>query len=133
MNVNANGLKILLIEDEPLICRVCERTLAADGFEVDVAGNGLIASEMADRKVYDLFISDIRTPAMNGIEFYEQLERKAPELAKRVIFSTGDVLSPEIKVFLNGNHAPFLAKPFTPTDLRTIVRKALGDRLVACS
>ena len=115
---------VLVIEDEPLICRVCVKTLTNEGFLVDVATNGLVAMQMADAKEYDLYFSDIRTPEMNGMEFYEYLKRKKPGLAERVIFSTGDVLSPDVKSFLSENRNPFLAKPFTPSELRTVVNQA---------
>ena len=60
-----NKKTILLIEDEPIISRVCVKTLTADGYEVDIATNGLIAKDMANKKVYDVFLSDIRTPEMS--------------------------------------------------------------------
>jgi CheY-like chemotaxis protein len=74
---------------------------------------------------YDLCISDIRTPQMNGIELYQQLEDENPEAVKTFIFTTGDVLSGSIKEFLDETGRLYLPKPFTPEDLRTIVRKAL--------
>ena len=97
---NNDKKRILVIEDEPVICRVCKKALTADGFEVDIAVNGLIAMDMAGKRVYDLYLSDIRTPEMNGIEFYRHLIQEQPELADRVIFTTGDVLSNDIKLFL---------------------------------
>jgi CheY-like chemotaxis protein len=121
---NTIKAKILVIEDEPLICRVCVKTLVKDGYEVDVAGNGLIAMEMASKKTYDLYFSDIRTPAMNGMEFYRFLSNKDPKLGDRVIFTTGDVMSTDVKEFLANNHNPFLPKPFTPEELRSVVAKA---------
>ncbi len=75
---HANKQKILVIDDEPFICRVCERTLVSEGFEVEIAGNGRIGLEMTGKKDYDLIISDMRTPEMNGIEFYKHLERENP-------------------------------------------------------
>ena len=123
--MDARNLRILVIEDEPLICKVCVRTLLADGFQVDFAPNGLQAVKMAETRPYDLFVSDVRTPEMNGIQFYQRLVEKTPALGERVIFTTGDVMSPEVKTFLTKNNRPFLAKPFVPHDLREIVRKTL--------
>jgi CheY-like chemotaxis protein len=125
MKSDKNKKRILVIEDEPIISRVCLRVLTADGFEVDIARNGLIAKNMTSKAVYDLYLSDIRTPAMNGMEFYEHLKQTNPGLESRVVFSTGDVMSLEIKTFLNKNNNLFLAKPFTPDELRTVIRKAV--------
>ncbi len=112
---------ILVIEDEPIICRVCVKTLTASGYDVEIANNGLIGMEMANKKKYDLYFSDVRTPAMNGIQFYHYLIERDPQLARRVIFTTGDVMSPDVKTFLGEIKNPYLPKPFTPDDLRKIV------------
>ena len=124
MNQNeAKRKRALVVEDEPLISRVCRKTLCTEGFEVDVATNGPIAKEMVANRVYDLFLSDIRTPQMNGIEFYRYLEEEYPAMAGKVIFTTGDVLSGNIDTFLKEVNKPFLPKPFLPDDLKQIVRK----------
>ena len=133
--------RILAIDDEPVIIRVSVKVLIAEGFDVDVACNGLVAKDMAGKAEYDFYLSDIRTPAMNGMQFYEYLRQEQPGLENRVIFTTGnegsdtgglgifttgDVMSPEVKTFLSKKNNLFLAKPFTPTELRTIIRKALN-------
>ena len=117
--------RILAIDDGPIIIRVSVKVLIAEGFDVDVACNGLVAKDMAGKAEYDFYLSDIRTPAMNGMQFYEYLRQEQPGLENRVIFTTGDVMSPEVKTFLSKKNNLFLAKPFTPTELRTIIRKAL--------
>jgi len=117
----SDGRRVLVVEDEPGIAAVCMRTLNREGFQVDIAVDGKIALEMWAKKIYDLCISDIRTPRMNGIELYRQLEIKCPEVAKKFIFTTGDMLSGTVKTFLESTGRPFLTKPFTPEDLRAIV------------
>ena len=116
---------VLVVEDEPGIARICVRTLTAEGFQVDIAINGEIGLEMWRKKNYDLCISDIRTPRMNGIELYQYLTDENPAATKKFIFTTGDVMSVNTKKFLEENGRPFLPKPFTPEELRTIVRKAM--------
>ena len=124
-----NKKKILAIDDEPIIIRVSVKVLTAEGFEVDVASNCLVAKEMAAKTDYDFFLSDIRTPAMNGMQFYEYLRQEKPGMEDRVIFTTGDVMSPEVKYFLSQRSNYFLAKPFTPSELRTVIRKAIEQPL----
>ena len=119
------GKTILVIEDEPVITRICVRILTAEGFTVDIASNGNIAKDMIHKKDYDLCLSDIRTPEMNGIEFYRYLEEKRDQLVDKVLFTTGDILSDEIKAFLSEVKRPFMAKPFTPKDLRKAVMEAI--------
>ena len=97
------GRSVLVVEDEPGIAKVCMRTLTAEGFQVDIAENGEIALEMWREKNYDLCISDIRTPRMNGIELYRQLESEYPEAINKFIFTTGDMLNGNIKTFPGRN------------------------------
>jgi CheY-like chemotaxis protein len=122
---NTSGKSVLVVEDEPGIARICVRTLVAEGFQVDIAVNGEIGLDMWRKKNYDLCISDIRTPRMNGIKLFHRLENENPEAVKKFIFTTGDVLSSNVKEFLKAIGKPYLPKPFTPEDLRAIVRKAL--------
>jgi|WetSurMetagenome_2_1015567.scaffolds.fasta_scaffold00449_3 CheY-like chemotaxis protein len=126
MKLPDNGKTILVIEDEPLINRVCVKILKSEGYQVELALNGKIGIEMANRKQYDLYFSDIRTPEMNGIQFYEHLKQKDPVQAEKVIFTTGDTLSTEIKKFLKANNNLFLSKPFTPNELRKVVSEAIA-------
>jgi len=127
-NTSKKNKRAIVIKNEPVIGRVYRQTLVADGFDVDIAINGLIAKDMSDKNVYDLYVSDIRTPEMNGIDFYHYLKTERPELASRVIFTTGDVMSSDVKAFLDEYKGVFLPKPFTPDDLM----KAVGSVLINC-
>jgi CheY-like chemotaxis protein len=122
VRANANGKSILVVEDEPAIAKVCARTLRAEGFQVEVAVNGKAALELLKKREFALCLIDIRTPVMNGIDLYQHLEEEHPEAVNKVIFTTGDVLSGNIKAFLERSDRPYLAKPFTPEELRTITR-----------
>jgi DNA-binding response OmpR family regulator len=125
-SANRDEKKALVIEDEPVIARVCDRVLTAEGYHVDIAVNGMVARDMVGEEQYDLFLSDIRTPEMNGIEFYWYLKKEYPELTDRVIFTTGDVLSDEVKAFvIKQPDVPLLPKPFAPDELRVVVRETM--------
>ena len=117
--------RILVVEDEKLITRVCWKALTAVGFEVDTAKNGMIAKDKLNSNFYDIIFIDIRTPAMNGMELYSYLKEKQPELIHNVIFTTGDILCGNVGAFLGRIDRPFLPKPFTPDALVEIVRRTL--------
>jgi CheY-like chemotaxis protein len=117
--------RILVMEDEPAICQVCLRTLSGEGFDVDIAANGVIAQDMLAKKEYDLCLLDIRTPIMNGKELYQHIKEDHPEYANKVIFTTGDIMNSNLERFLKEAGSPYLPKPFTPDELRDIVRQAL--------
>ena len=126
-NSDASVRRILVIEDEPAICEICVRVLTGDGFEVDIAANGVVAQDMLWERDYDLCLIDIRTPTMNGKELYQWLEEKHPQAAKRVIFTTGDIMGGETTSFIERSGMPFLPKPFAPDELMAIVRKTLEE------
>jgi CheY-like chemotaxis protein len=119
------GRRILVVEDEPGITKVCLRTLIPQGYEVEVASNGSIAEGMLGSVEYDLILVDIRTPVMNGMQLYEYITDRHPELVSRVIFTTGDVISGDTQYFLEKSGQPVLVKPFTPEELTNIVGEAL--------
>ena len=122
-NFSTEVKKILVVEDEPAISDVCRRVLTSEGFEMDIAVNGKVAQDMLQAKQYDLYIFDIKLPIMTGQELYQWLKEKHPQLASRVIFTTGDVMSGDIQSFLEQAARPFLPKPFTPGELRAIMRE----------
>jgi DNA-binding response OmpR family regulator len=122
---NTSGKNILVVEDEPTIAKVCMRTLNAEGFRVEIVDNGKTALNVLKEKEFDLCLIDVRTPQMNGTELYQQLKERHPKIANKVIFTTGDVLNADIKAFLEKTNRPYLTKPFTPDELRAIVRTAL--------
>ena len=124
-NSGAEARRVLVVEDEPVISRVCSQALRGEGFEVDIAANGSIAEGMLEKKEYDLILIDIRTPVMNGKQLYQSINDKHPDLTDRVIFTTGDLLGGDTKSFLEQSGRLFLPKPFTPDELKTIVGEAL--------
>ena len=117
--------RVLVVEDEPAICELCRRVLTDEGLEVDIAVNGNVAQDMIEDKKYDLFLIDIRLPLVNGIELYRWLQNKHPQLSSRVIFTTGSVIGGDTQTFLEQTAKPFLPKPFTPAQLKAIVRETL--------
>ena len=119
--------RVLLLEDEPIITRVVSRFLTADGFDVDTAVNGLIAKEKinSDTK-YDVFIFDIKTPIISGIQLYEHLEKEHPEFTDNVIFATGDTLNDTTKTFLERVKQPWISKPYTPAQIKEAVKQLLS-------
>ena len=122
-NFSSGAKRILVVEDEPAIGDICRRVLSGEGFEVDIAVNGKVAQDMSDEKQYNLCLFDIKTPVMDGKELYRWLEEKHPQLAGRVIFTTGDVMGKDTQSFLEQTGRPVLPKPFTADELKAIVKE----------
>ena len=126
-NSGTNLKRILVVEDEPTISQVCLRVLTGEGLEVDIAVNGDIAQDKLEKKDYHLCLIDIRTPVMDGKQLYQVITTRHPGLVTGVIFTTGDMLDGDTRRFLELAARPFLAKPFTPDELRTVIRETLGQ------
>lgn len=103
----------------------CQRVLAAMGARVDTAADGRLAQEALAKQCYDLLLVDIRMPNMDGKELYTWLKEKYPEMADRVIFTTGELITGDIEGFLRQASRPFLTKPFGRGELEATVRQEL--------
>jgi len=118
---------ILLVDDEQDILDILERVLHSAGYRVTTARNGRQALQdaVAARQDYDLIISNIRMPVMDGRAFYRRLRALRPRLSQRVIFCTGDIAEPSTQRFLKSTGAPVLFKPFPMSALLEVVGQKL--------
>jgi two-component system NtrC family sensor kinase len=119
----AASLRVLVVDDEPHILHYMRATMESWGHQVEVAGDGTEAVERALVSPFDVIICDLRMPRLGGREMYNNLARQHPEIAKKVIFATGDTVRGDTLQFLETLGRPFLHKPFTLAELRTV----LGD------
>jgi len=118
---------VLVVDDEPHILHYMHATLDAWGHVPVVARNGREGLDLADREAFDLVISDLRMPELSGREFYEELARRHPALAARLIFSTGDTVRGDTLAFLESLDRPYLHKPFSLAELRTLLAAVARD------
>ncbi|HEV8311229.1 MAG TPA: ATP-binding protein [Methylomirabilota bacterium] len=119
------GVRVLLVEDEPLVGDMLADVLALEGHQVDRATNGREALVRVGSRPYTLIVSDIRMPDLDGPAFYAELLGVSPALARRVVFVTGDVVSAETRRFLDETGLLYLEKPFAIAEFLSTVRRAL--------
>ena len=106
------GARILVVDDEPGIAEVLAEVFQLDGHMVEIVGDGEAALEKLGAERYDLILSDVRMPDLDGPALYREVERRHPDLLQRFIFLTGDVMSRKPRI--PGKIAvPCLSKPFT--------------------
>ncbi len=117
-------LRVLVVDDEQHILHYMRATLEAWGHTVSTVSDGEAALERAVTEPFDLILSDLRMPRFGGREFYEALQRRAPEVARRVAFSTGDTVRGDTLRFLEVQGRPCLQKPFSLAELRALLRDA---------
>ena len=116
------GGRILVVDDEPSILSLLKDMLGSEGHEAETASSGEKALQMIKRQRYNLIISDIKLPDLSGVELYEEIGKVAPSLQKRVMFITGDVISADIRSFLERTKSPYVTKPFDIARMKKEVR-----------
>jgi two-component system, OmpR family, copper resistance phosphate regulon response regulator CusR len=113
-------MKLLLIEDEPKTLQSLKQGLEENGFEVDVAYDGLIGLQIASRNTYQLIISDIIIPGINGVELCRELRRlgnQTPILMLTALGTTDDKVTG-----FDAGADDYLVKPFEFKELMARVR-----------
>ena len=121
------GRSILVVDDEESIQRLLGSILQMDGHRVDTARNGREALEFIDQRHYDVIITDIKMPDMDGRELHQRLRELDSDLARHTIFITGDTVSPETRSFLERVSNPVLAKPFRIREVRETLSAILEE------
>jgi two-component system NtrC family sensor kinase len=116
------GSVVLVVEDEEALAAAVAESLTDAGFAVDRARDGGEALMRVKARVYDLIVCDLKMPRVDGMTFYRALEREHPEVARRIVFVTGDVAGTEAEQFLEETGCRWLAKPFRLRDLLRTAR-----------
>ncbi|MDA1280974.1 MAG: ATP-binding protein [Chloroflexi bacterium] len=111
-------LKILAVDDEKSVTMLLNRALAAQGHDVDIANDGAEALRTVFLNEYDAILLDVRMPGLGGVEVFRSIEVLRPDLADRVMFITGDTVSPDTRSFLEQTRVEVLHKPFSLEELR---------------
>jgi len=106
------GLRVLVVDDESELRDIISEWLAARGCHVVAAGCGLEAREIIARESVDLLVLDIRMPGLSGKDLWQEIRQSRPDLARRTVFCTGDVLDGTTAAFLAEAGCPVLSKPF---------------------
>src|SRR6266446_1017441 len=119
---------ILVVDDEPLVAALIADTLGLEGYEVETAKNGREALEKIGARSYDVILSDLRMPELDGVALYREVERYQPRLLQRLAFVSGTTEPPEYASFLEQTGATVLSKPFGITDVHRLVQRILQDQ-----
>ena len=118
--------RILVVEDEPTVAQLIADVASEEGYRVDTLLDSREALDWLEEKNYDLVICDLKMPHMDGPGIYRALVHAGSPLQHRLLFVTGDTVSPRTLEFLNSSGVPYLAKPFLVEELKESVRRALA-------
>jgi signal transduction histidine kinase len=121
--------RILVVDDEPYMCDVCTRTLQRGGYEVVATSEPRTAERMLrDDQHFDLLLTDIKMPAMSGLELALIARERDPAIA--IIIMTGFATMENLQQSVQRGIADFLSKPFELDHLRLAVDQALHKRSI---
>ncbi len=118
--------RVLVVDDEPEIAELMRDMLEGAGYEVATAESGAVALALLETARFDAIVSDLHMPDMDGATLWRQIEQHHPVLARRILFVTGDTLSPGAREFLREAHCTGLDKPFSKADLLVAVAQLLA-------
>lgn len=118
--------QILVIDDDSVIRLACEKTLDSIGYSIDTAGSGKAGLTKVTSKNYDLVLLDLMMPEMSGIEVLEAIRAYDTNIV--VIIITGFATIESAVETLRKGVYDYIPKPFTPDELRNVVRKGLERR-----
>jgi CheY-like chemotaxis protein len=124
--VSARRARILVVDDEDFVRSLIVDVLANLGHQVDAASNGAEAIRRCEHTRYDLIVSDLRMPKIDGAALYQALRDKFGPAMPRMIFVTGQAHSLDYAGFLGIAGVPVLAKPFTVDGLQKVVSQTLS-------
>lgn len=122
----------LVIDDERSIRMALSRFFTRRGWLVDEASDGAAGLDRliaADGAKYAIIISDLKMPGLSGIELHDRLALTHPRILERIVFSTGDVASPEAKGFVERSRCTILQKPFELATLDEIVARFIAEQV----
>ena len=118
--------KILVIDDEGLVTTSLRQLLHKSGYDVDIANNGHVAMEKVKANDFDLIISDIRMPEINGVEVIkgirEYLKQEARPSVPEILI-TGYASKENLEESKKLKVADYIYKPFNIKDFLEVVKK----------
>jgi putative nucleotidyltransferase with HDIG domain len=124
------SLRVLVVDDDPLVLRVLQDVLRAQGCETSTAGNADRALALLDNNSYDLIVSDIRMPGPSGLDLLRAVRSRQPETP--VVLITGYASVETAVEALRSGAVDYLTKPFRLQDIEKVlarVREARGQTI----
>ncbi|MGE5809752.1 MAG: sigma-54-dependent transcriptional regulator [Nitrospirota bacterium] len=118
--------KSIVVDDEASVCEAVRAILEIEGIDVTTFTDSVAAAEVIKKNGFDLIISDLKMPRMNGLELYDAIKDSAP-LSIFIIITAFGTIPSAVDAIKKGIY-DYIPKPFTPDEVRIPVRRALEKR-----
>lgn len=122
-DTNQKALRVLIVDDETDVAELNSEVLTRAGYHTSHVVGGRDALRRLDEEEFDIVLSDLNMPDLDGRSVFEAITERHPHLVSGVGFVTGDTLGRTSQSFLAEAGRPYLEKPVSPTELRDFVGK----------
>ena len=118
----SNSFNILVVDDEPSYRKAMKRLLNTDGHNVTLAEDGIDGLRILEKKEFDMVLTDINMPNMNGWEFLEKVDALYPELPVAIITGYLEYMD-STKYKIDISTRKILRKPIKLKDIRELIKE----------
>jgi two-component system NtrC family sensor kinase len=125
LNPRAARRSALVVDDEVGVRETLAEILMSSGHRVVAVASGREALERMGEERFDVILTDIRMPDLDGRALYREIERRWPERTSQVVFVSGDTLTSNLRAFAEESGRPVIEKPFLPSEVRRVVAEAV--------
>jgi two-component system response regulator PilR (NtrC family) len=115
-----------VVDDEASVCEAVKAILETENIEVATTTDSVGAVEDIKRNAYDLIISDLKMPHLDGLQFYDHVREISPDSIFIIITAFGTIPS-AVDAIKKGVY-DYIPKPFTPDEVRIPIRRALEKK-----
>ena len=120
--MTGDKLKIMVLDDEPIVCKRLKPALEKQGYEVDTFTESAEAMEQIRRIDYDIIITDLKMKGIDGMQLLGEAKRRLPRT--EVIVITGFATMETAKESFQQGVFDFIAKPFKLREIQSVVSRA---------
>jgi CheY-like chemotaxis protein len=120
--------RILVIDDEPMLCTVIKTVLGIDHDVTTVTSAKEALGQLGGGERFDLILCDLMMPEMTGMDLHSRLQELAPDQAAKLVFMTGGAFTENAQAFLARLPNESIGKPFKSAQLRELVSRLLASR-----
>lgn len=121
------AMKLLVIEDEASVQSFLRAALERSGYQIVMASSGEEGLKLLQQHDFAGVVSDMRTPGeIDGADVHEWIKQHRPEMVKRMLFVTGDIVNEETAQILRRTGVPCIEKPFRVNELVSAVKEVMG-------
>jgi CheY-like chemotaxis protein len=121
--VSVRNRRLLVIDDDALVARTLVRLLGDHRVDVSTSGHDGLARLLAEGPSFDLVLCDLMMPDLTGMDLYEELRRRMPEVAERFVFISGGGVTERSRRFIEEHEARVLIKPLDGKELREVLAR----------